>query len=136
MSDLKASSAALVHALDVAVPGALSESATRIARDAAAHAPVLKAATAYRVPGALKNAIGVQRKPAGNGQFKVSVGIDESAAFYGRFQEFGFHTRRSEGSARFIPGLHFLQRAFEDNQVAVVALVSERVKAVLDQANQ
>lgn len=153
MNDLLAAGP-LIATLEADLMSALRGGAELIAKDARAHAPELKTATAYRVPGALRNAIGVQDKTTKDGKVGVSIGVDETAAFYWRFQEFGFHAvggkrigggansrpsrtldRVNAGSARFIPGLQFMQHAFDANQQAVVEIVKKQVQATLLKAN-
>lgn len=154
MSDFTQSSAALVGALEAAAATSLKAGAERIASVARANAPVLRKESRYRVPGALRDAIGVHQAPAKDGRVSFSVGIDQTKAPYGGFQELGFHAvgskrvggglrarpgrlqdRVNAGGARYVPGLHFLQHAFDANQEAISTDVAKQVQDVIAKVN-
>lgn len=104
--------------------------ASRIAASARLNAPVLKSRSRVRSPGELRDAISAESVQVTEGHVHVAVGIDESKAFYGRFQETGFHIRN-----RKVPGRHFMGRAFDQNKQAIATDVARRVKSVIDKAN-
>lgn len=128
--------ARIVAELEQVIRASYVAGAQRIAARARADAPVLRRQSRLRTSGALRDAIGIEQLRTPDGQVKVEVGIDATKAFYGRFQESGYHVRQSNGpGGRFVPGAHFMRRAFDAYKDSIATDVVKRVQNVIDKAN-
>lgn len=73
--------------------------------------------------GKLEDSLGIQTKNAKSDNLQILIGPDKKLNFIGRFHEFG---------TKFMPGSHWMQKAWDETSKDALEVYIEKVRKLLD----